>query len=238
MFYKVGELARATGLTVRTLHHYDHVGLVRPSGRTQSGHRLYDESDVRRLYEVLALRQLGLPLEDIGAALEGTSDLGELLTRHRDHVDRQLVAMRTLRAHLTTMLAAVDEPAGVTGFLALIREVTTVDETVKQYFSETQLAELAERRSRLGEQEDVQRRWQDLIPRVQRAVETGVDPASAEGRALAAEWMGLLEAFHGGDTGLRDSLYRMQADNSARIQREHGGPSPEQLEFIRRASAS
>ncbi|MDQ0379859.1 MerR family transcriptional regulator [Amycolatopsis thermophila] len=236
--HKVGELAKATGLTVRTLHHYDHVGLVRPSGRTASGHRLYDESDVRRLYAVLALRQLGLPLEDIGAALAGTSGLGELLTRHREHLDRQLVAIRTLHAHLTTMLATLDDGVGVTDFLALIREVTTVDETVKQYFSEAQLAELAERRSRLGGQEDVQRKWQDLIPRVQRAIDTGTDPASTAGRALAAEWMSLLEAFHGGDPGLRDSLYRMQADNSERIRREHGGPSPEQLDFIRRANAA
>ncbi|WP_167121293.1 MerR family transcriptional regulator [Amycolatopsis viridis] len=236
MLYKVGELAKATGLTVRTLHHYDHVGLVRPSGRTYSGHRLYDEPDVRRLYEVLALRQLGLPLEDIGAALAGTSGLGELLERHREHLDRQLVAMRTLHAHLTTMLSTLGEQAGVTDFLALIREVTTVNETVRQYFSETQLAELAERRSRLGDQEDVQRKWQDLIPRVQRAVETGTDPASAEGRELGREWMSLLEAFHGGDPGLRDSLYRMQAENSAEIQHQHGGPSPEQVDFIRRAT--
>ena len=55
--WKVGSLASATGLTVRTLHHYDHIGLVSPSGRTPSGHRLYEESDVRRLYQVLALRQ-------------------------------------------------------------------------------------------------------------------------------------------------------------------------------------
>lgn len=71
--YKIGRLAAATGLTVRTLHHYDHVGLVCPSGRTGSGHRLYDESDVQRLYRVLALRQVGLSLEDIGEALEGAS---------------------------------------------------------------------------------------------------------------------------------------------------------------------
>ncbi|GAB3588641.1 hypothetical protein GCM10027445_69820 [Amycolatopsis endophytica] len=239
MFYKVGELAKATGLTVRALHHYDHVGLVRPSGRTASGHRLYDESDVRRLYEVLALRQLGLPLEGISAALAGTTGLAELLARHRDHLDRQLVAMRTLRAHLTTMLARIPgEQTGVTDFLALIREVTTVDETVKRYFSETQLAELAERRTRLGEQaiEDVQRRWQDLIPRVQQAVEAGTDPTATAGRELGREWMALLESFHGGDSGLRDSLYRMQAENSAEIQQQHGGPSPEQLDFIRRAT--
>ncbi|MDQ3053793.1 MAG: MerR family DNA-binding transcriptional regulator, partial [Actinomycetota bacterium] len=57
---KIGQLARSSGLTVRTLHHYDHIGLVRPSARTPSGHRLYNDADIRRLYEVIALRDLGL----------------------------------------------------------------------------------------------------------------------------------------------------------------------------------
>lgn len=241
-FYKVGQLASATGLTVRTLHHYDHVGLVCPSGRTVSGHRLYDESDVQRLYQVLALRQLGLSLEDIGGALEGTTSMEPLLTRHRGHLDQQLVAVRTLRAQLTTMLTSLQnaDSAGVADFVELIRKVITVDETVERYFSEEQLAELAERREQVGEQAiaDVQQRWQTLIPRVQRAVEAGTDPAAAEAQDMAREWMELLEQFHGGDEQLRDSLYRMQADNAADIQQQHGGPSPQQMEFIKRANAA
>jgi DNA-binding transcriptional MerR regulator len=66
--WKVGELARATGLTVRALHHYDELGLLVPSERTQAGHRLYGEDDVRRLYRVVALRHLGLPLSERGVA--------------------------------------------------------------------------------------------------------------------------------------------------------------------------
>lgn len=69
--WKVGELARSTGLTVRTLHHYDAVGLVRPSARTASGHRLYTGADVRLLYRALALRALGLPLDEVRSVLEG-----------------------------------------------------------------------------------------------------------------------------------------------------------------------
>ena len=56
---KVGDLARRTGLTVRTLHHYDEIGLLKPSLHTESGHRLYTGRDVARLQQVLSLRQLG-----------------------------------------------------------------------------------------------------------------------------------------------------------------------------------
>lgn len=67
--WKVGDLAGATGLTVRALHHYDELGLLVPCERTGSGHRLYAEEDVRRLYRILALRRLGFPLDEIASLL-------------------------------------------------------------------------------------------------------------------------------------------------------------------------
>lgn len=240
--WKVGQLAAATGMTVRALHHYDHLGLVRPSERTDAGHRLYAQPDVERLYAVLALRQLGLPLDAIGEVLDGHCRVETVLTQHRAYLDQQLVAMRTLRAQLLTMVRVAQgaEAGSVTDFLDLIRKVITVDDTVKQYFSESQLAELAERREHLGEEAiaDVQAAWPDLIARVQAAVDGGSDPTSSEAQALAREWMGLLQQFHGGDPALRDSLYRMQAENADSIEQDHGGPSPAQLEFIQRANAA
>src|SRR6202007_1246530 len=67
---KVGELARRTGLTVRTLHHYDEIGLLRPSLHTDSGHRLYTGADIARLQQVLSLRQLGFSLEEVRDCLD------------------------------------------------------------------------------------------------------------------------------------------------------------------------
>jgi DNA-binding transcriptional MerR regulator len=69
--WKVGDLAKLTGLTVRTLRFYDQIGLFSPSGQTESGHRLYRESDLSRLHQILALKELGLSLEEIKSALTG-----------------------------------------------------------------------------------------------------------------------------------------------------------------------
>jgi len=66
---KVGELARTSGLSIRTLRFYDHIGLLTPSRRSPAGHRLYDDADVRRLYRICLLRDTGLPLAEIGRAL-------------------------------------------------------------------------------------------------------------------------------------------------------------------------
>lgn len=71
MLLKVGELARHSGLTVRTLHHFDEIGLPRPSARSEAGYRLYSRDDVARLHGIQALRHLGLPLKEIGAMLAG-----------------------------------------------------------------------------------------------------------------------------------------------------------------------
>ena len=68
--WKIGELARRTGLTVRTLHHYDEIGLLSPAERSDGGHRVYDEAGVQRLYRIVSLRSLGFPLDAIAQALD------------------------------------------------------------------------------------------------------------------------------------------------------------------------
>ena len=110
--WKVGELAGATGLTVRTLHHYDEVGLLVPGERTAAGHRLYGPDEVRRLYRILALRRLGFPLDEIGALLDGDRmGLLETVRRHLERVERDLQAGQRLHRALTQILAALERSA-------------------------------------------------------------------------------------------------------------------------------
>ncbi|MDQ6749899.1 MAG: DUF151 domain-containing protein [Actinomycetota bacterium] len=110
--WKVGELATATGLTVRALHHYDEVGLLVPEERNQARHRLYGEDEVRRLYRILALRRLGLPLGEIGSLLDDDRiGLVDTVRRHLDRVERDLDAGQRLRRALTQILDALDRSA-------------------------------------------------------------------------------------------------------------------------------
>lgn len=73
---------------------------------------------------------------------------------------------------------------------------------------------------------------------MQAELNAGTDPATPKVQALARRWMELLEFYHGGDPGLRDSMYRMQAENSEMIQQQYGGPSAEMISYIRRANAA
>lgn len=105
----VGEVARLSGVSVRTLHHYDELGLVVPSARTDAGYRLYDHGDLQRLQEVLALRATGLPLAEVKAVLDDpTHDrlqvLREQAKRLRDEQDR----LADLLAVVEDAIAAAD----------------------------------------------------------------------------------------------------------------------------------
>lgn len=91
--WKVGQVAEATGLSVRTLRYYDEIGLACPSRRLTGGHRAYDRSDVERLYRVCVLRRLGQPLAEIPAKLANEADLASTVESHLDELDRRLAAL-------------------------------------------------------------------------------------------------------------------------------------------------
>ncbi|MFW5418002.1 MerR family transcriptional regulator [Nocardiopsis sp. CNT-189] len=238
--WKVGELARLTGLTVRTLHHYEHVGLVAASRRTAAGHRIYGEADLRRLYRVLALRDLGLPLEAIGELLDGGPDLEGLLGGQLAQVERRIEALTALRGRLAAVLAAA-RAGGLSSdhLLAIIEGMSDVQGSMDDYFTREQLAELDRRREDGGgKAAEAAAAWPGLIAEVGAAMADGTDPASPRARELARRWTALLEEFHRGDGAMKDSLFRMYEENSEEVRAEYGGPSPEMIDFITRASAA
>jgi MerR family transcriptional regulator, thiopeptide resistance regulator len=106
---RVGELAEATRLTVRTLHYYEQIGLLKASERSTGGHRLYAAADVERLYRICLLRRLGLPLADIGHALDDPAwNLRAALGRHLADLDVRIEAGQRLRSRVADLLDRSD----------------------------------------------------------------------------------------------------------------------------------
>lgn len=91
--HTVSDVARLAGVSVRTLHHYDEIGLLRPSARSGAGYRLYDDRDLQRLQEVLLFRELEIPLEDIAVLLAG----GAFDRRAALELQRELLAEKARR---------------------------------------------------------------------------------------------------------------------------------------------
>ncbi|MFJ4538941.1 MerR family transcriptional regulator [Streptomyces tibetensis] len=102
MNYSVGQVAGFAGVTVRTLHHYDDIGLLVPSDRSHAGHRRYSDADLDRLQQILFYRELGFPLEEVAALLDDPD------TDPRAHLRRQHELLTARIEKLRKMAAAVE----------------------------------------------------------------------------------------------------------------------------------
>ncbi|WP_425246013.1 MerR family transcriptional regulator [Streptomyces sp. NEAU-NA10] len=102
MSYSVGQVAGFAGVTVRTLHHYDDIGLLVPSERSPAGHRRYGDADLDRLQQILFYRELGFPLDEVAALLDDPD------ADPREHLRRQHELLTARIEKLQKMAAAVE----------------------------------------------------------------------------------------------------------------------------------
>ncbi len=234
--FRIGELAKRTGITVRTLHHYDEIGLLRPSDRTLSGHRLYGAKDVLRLQRIVSLRALGLPLAEIGPILERRDfSLARVLERHAQRIGERIDESRRLKRLIESVLEKLRSRRAVPvdDILKTI-EVTTMFE---KYYTPEQLEALKKRGEKIGPARiaEVQGEWAALIGEVRAEMKKGTDPASPRMQALAARWQSLIEEFTGGDPGIRKSLATMYRNEPAISEKIPGAPDGDVMAFVGKA---
>ncbi|UXU86339.1 MerR family transcriptional regulator [Burkholderia sp. S-53] len=250
MQLKVGELAKRSGLTVRTLHHYHAIGLLTPSARADNGYRLYDRHDIARLHQIQALRRFGLSLTEIGDYLnQPGTPLVDLVAKQITLLDRQLAQTAQLRerlVHLHAQLAAGAEPE-LADWLTTLELMTVYD----KYFSEEELARMPMyRKSQAGDAE-----WIALVGDVRALHDAGVPPEDERVRALAGRWMTMLvrdtnndprllaklnlmhehepamQSKIGISTALRDYVVRATAETKMRIFEKY--LAPDEIRFMR-----
>ncbi|MGN8080432.1 MerR family transcriptional regulator [Variovorax sp. 22077] len=223
MLLKVGELARHTGLTVRTLHHYDAIGLLAPSARSEAGYRLYDAADIARLHAIQALRLLGLPLAEIGAVLDAEGgSMPAIIARQIESLDQQIAQATALRERLGLLEQRLAEGAqpDMKDWLATLEQMTTYG----RYFSP------AEIRSLMANWKQVADRWPPLVAEVAALMARGVPAGSLEVQPLAARWMTLMGQWMDGNYDLVTrwgEMYRREP-----VARRDDGPSAELVDYI------
>ncbi len=175
----VGRVAAATGVSVRALHHYDAIGLLRPSGRSTAGYRLYTPGDVERLQHVVVYRRLGFSLEEVGQLLASPGDVAEHLRRQRDAVTARL-------QEDTALLAAIERALEVRmSGMQLTRQEQR--EVFGEGFNEDYQAAAQER---WGETEA----WAQSQARTARYSKADWVAVKAEGDALNADFAAALAA--------------------------------------------
>jgi DNA-binding transcriptional MerR regulator len=244
--YRVTEFAGLAGVTVRALHHYDRLGVLRPR-RSASGYRVYSLRDLERLEQIVALKFLGLPLQEIKILLDREARrLPEVLRSQR-------LALEEKRRSLEQAIHAIRnaEEAIASGkpaemeMLAKIIEVIEMQERTEflnKYYSQEAQAKLVEKRKQWNPelQAEVGRAWSELFRDVEAALDE--DPASEKAQALVARWRKLVEGFTGADPELSKGVGQAWADraNWPATAKEQSAPfaNPKVWEFIKKASAS
>jgi DNA-binding transcriptional MerR regulator len=101
----VGELAEVSGVTVRTLHHYDEIGLLVPSLRSDAGYRIYTDAEIDRLQAILTYRELGLGLGDIATAVDAPEASVGILGAARKRIDERIAKLITIARSLEAAIA-------------------------------------------------------------------------------------------------------------------------------------
>ena len=232
---KVGDLAKQTGVSVRTLHYYDEIGLLSPSHRTEAGYRLYDESDIIRLQQIVSLRQIGFTLEQIGDCLDRPEfSPHHVVQLHLSRVKEQIVLQQQLSARLEAISTRLEstETISIQEFIQLI-EVTTM---IEKYYTLEQQEYLKARGELLGEVRirQVEAEWQELIEQARTEMAKGTDPCSDSVQALARRWRSLIEEFTGGDPGIQQSLNQMYQQEGAEVA-SRGAVDAALMEYMGRA---
>lgn len=224
---KVGELARRSGLTVRTLHHFDQIGLLRPSGRSAAGYRLYGRDDVARLHGIQALRHLGLPLKEIATMLaSGGEALPQTVARQIRALDHEIAQATALRGRLAVLLDKFS--AGGQPEMAEWLDSLALMATYARYFSTDEI------RTIVGNWQSVREEWGPLMARVRTLMDGGVPATDPAVQPLAHQWMGLIHHWLGGDFDLIERWGRMVEQEPTA--RQAGAPEPAMVRYVEQAT--
>jgi len=201
--YKAREFATLAGVTVRTLHHYDRIGLLKPR-RGDSGFRLYSLSDLEQLEQITASKFLGIPLRKIKALLSASPlTLAEslhaqlrALTEKREHINRAIHAIDAAE-----MLVRPDRPTDAPVLRRIIEVIEMLPEQdfMRKYYTEEAWAKRNQLRSQASNEarKELHQSWQSRFLEVEAALD--LDTESDAVQSLARRWMRLARAFSGGD---------------------------------------
>lgn len=235
---KVGDLAKQTGVSVRTLHYYDEIGLLSPSHRTGAGYRLYGKKDIIRLQQIVSLRQIGFSLEEIRECLEQRNfSFEHTIQLHTARLREQIELSQKLLDRLEAIAQAVSSTQTVS-VEVLIQTIEAMN-MLEKYYTREQLESLRQRQELLGEERirQVQADWQDLFEQVRAEMAKGTDPTTESVKALARRSIELIQAFTGGNPGIEQSLNRMYQQEQPEVV-SRGMVDAAMMEYLARARAA
>ena len=210
--YKIKEFAGLSKVTVRTLHHYDRLGLLKPSARTESGYRLYMDKDLLRLQQIVTLKFMGLSLDQIKRALaRPQSAVLRSLRLQAEAVEEEIERLKRAVAALRETARMVEAGGAIewSKVTRIMEDIQMSDEIKKRWaghYSEDEMKEFSEIDGKYTPEKmaEYQNRWTALIEEVKANLSS--DPAGEIAKSLAKRWQDLLNEAYGGHPGLKQKI--------------------------------
>jgi MerR family transcriptional regulator, thiopeptide resistance regulator len=212
--WKVGELSKLTGLTIRTLHHYDEIGLLCPMFHTDAGHRLYAEADIGKLQQIMSLKELGYSLDGIKELFENPEyNSKEVLQMQLEGLKEEIKLKEELKQQLQELSEIFDSWQKPT-LEQFIKAIELIRNQSK-YFTQEQRIKMKEHYYKLNSTEanELTNNWSQLISQFQSEMDKGTPIDSPRVIELAKRWQEGINLFTGGDMGIVRSAERYYIDN-------------------------
>ncbi|WML42792.1 MerR family transcriptional regulator [Neobacillus sp. PS3-40] len=212
--WKVGELSKLTGLTIRTLHHYDEIGLLCPTSRTSTGHRLYGEDNIVKLQQIMSLKELDFSLNEIKEFFENPEyNPKEILEMQIERLSKEIMLKEELKQQLQELWEVFHswKKPNLEQFINSIELI----KNQKEYFTQDQINRMKRQYDKLNsiEADKFANSWIQLNTLFQSEMEKGTSVDNPRVAELAIKWKEGMDFFTGGDTGIVNSAERYYTDN-------------------------
>lgn len=231
-YLTVGQVAKRSGVSVKTLHHYDELGLLTAQNRSDAGYRLYTLDDLKTLKNILVLKNLGFQLQEIKEVIHRGCDLEPFISARISETEKVLQQRQQELAKLQQLSELHNRTSNDINTLLTQMERIVMFE---KHFTQEQLAELKKERDVMGPEAltKAEQDWTQLIADVQTAMNNQLSPSSDQAQALAKRWHDLVLLFTQGKPEREQALanmYQQEADAH-----EQAGLSPDMMNFIHQA---
>lgn len=210
---KIGELAKEAGITVKSLHHYDKIGLLQATQGRESGHRLYSREDLERLQQILSLKSMGFSLEKIAQCLdEEAYDLQKTLTMQKECVLARIQQLQSVDQTLRLLLTKLSLSEHLTNkeLFSFMKEV----QNMEKLYTPEQVQILKDRYEKFPEKvKEVENAWPILFKKFEDAMNRGLSTSDPTVQVLAKQAQEYIDLFTGGDKEIEANLDKAHKEN-------------------------
>ncbi len=219
---KIGDVAKKTGVSIRSLRHYDEIELLTPSDQTESGYRLYSEDDIMRLQQIVSLKQMGFTLKKIRDMLdEHVVSLQATLEMQVEFLAQQLQQQQAVFEQVKLTLETCIAQDRVS--LETIYKTMESIKMLEKYYTEEQMSSFKERFTDGASEEEFTKGWDYVLNGMKKLQVENIPPTDKASIALVQKAKGLIAQFTDGDQNVEQNMNKMyEEQGGAQMLRGHG----------------